>query len=113
MTTGRVAAETIVSLKRRREEMSKANLADYRRRLEDTFVMKDMKKYRRIPDFLHGNKQVFNVYPKLFAGAAQNWFRVDGKDKRTKEKEIMASFRKGRSMMGLVGDAFKLARAWR
>ena len=113
MTTGRIAGETIVWLKRRRDPLSKANLAEYKRRLDETFVMKDLKKYRKIPDFLHGNKQVFNLYPKLMSGAAQTWLRVDGADKLTKEKEIMASFRKGRSLWGLVGDAFKLARAWR
>jgi len=113
MTTGRLAAETIVRLKRRREEFSKVNLAAYRARLDETFVMKDMKKYRKIPGYLHNNRHVFNLYPKLFTGAAQSWFRVDGKDKLTKEKEIFTSFRKNRSLIGLVGDAFKLARAWR
>lgn len=113
MTTGRIAAETVVWLSRRRDEFSKANLQEYKRRLEETFVMKDLKKYRRIPEFLHGNKQVFGLYPRLFSKAAQTWFRVDGTDKVTKEKEIMASFRKGRTLTGLIGDAFKLARAWR
>ncbi|HTV32485.1 MAG TPA: FAD-dependent oxidoreductase [Methylocella sp.] len=113
MTTGRIAGETIVWLKRRRDEFSKANLMEYKRRLEATFVMKDLKKYKKIPEFLHNNKQVFGLYPKLFNAAAQTWFRVDGADKRTKEKEILQSFRKGRSLPGLIGDAFKLARAWR
>ncbi|MBD8893347.1 FAD-dependent oxidoreductase [Roseibium litorale] len=113
MTTGRIAGETVVWLNRRREEMSKANLAEYKKRLEQTFVMKDLKKYRRIPDFLHANKHVFTLYPKLFNSAAQSWFRVDGIDKRSKEKQIMGAFRKSRSVLGLVGDAFKLARAWR
>lgn len=113
MTTGRIAAETVVWLKRRNLAMTQANLALYRRRLDETFVMKDLKKYRRIPNFLHANKQVFSLYPKLLTGAAQKWFRVDGIDKRTKEKEIVGSFRQGRSVLGLVGDAVKLARAWR
>lgn len=113
MTTGRIAGETVVWLNRRREEMSKANLTEYKKRLEQTFVMKDLKKYRKIPDFLHANKHVFTLYPKLFTSAAQSWFRVDGIDKRSKEKQIMGSFRKSRSVLGLVGDAFKLARAWR
>jgi len=38
-----------------REELSKANLAEYKRRLDETFVMKDLKKYRKIPEFLHSN----------------------------------------------------------
>ena len=49
MTSGRIAGETIVWLKRRREACTKENLAEYRRRLEDSFVLKDMKKYRKIP----------------------------------------------------------------
>jgi electron transfer flavoprotein-quinone oxidoreductase len=113
MTTGRIAGETVVWLKRRKEEASRANLAEYRRRLDQTFVMKDLKKYRTIPAFLHGTRQIFGLYPKLFSRAAQIWFRVDGTDKKSKEKEIMKSFRKGRTMPGLIGDAFKLVRAWR
>lgn len=113
MTTGRVAAETIIWLKRRREAMSKANLAEYRRRLDESFVIKDMKKYKDIPGFLHGNPQLFGLYPQLFSKAAQTWLRVDGTDKRTKEKEILGAFVKGRKWTGLIGDTIKLARAWR
>jgi electron transfer flavoprotein-quinone oxidoreductase len=113
MTTGRIAAETIVWLKRRKEVMSSANLSEYKRRLDETFVMKDLKKYKNIPSFLHSTKQVFGLYPQLISKAAQIWFRVDGVDKRSKESQIMKSFRNGRSMPGLIGDAFKLVRAWR
>ena len=113
MTTGRIAGETVVWLSRRRDEFTKENLAEYKRRLDQTFVMKDLKKYRKIPDFLHNNKHVFSLYPKLFSGAVQTWFRVDGRDKRAKEKEIFSSFRESRSLFGMLGDAFKLARAWR
>ncbi len=114
MTTGRIAAETIVWLKRRRDPFIADNLAEYARRLEQTFVMKDMKKYKDIPNFLHAKADtVFGLYPRLISKAAQTWFRVDGVDKRTKEKEILQSFRKGRTLTGLIGDAFKLARAWR
>jgi electron transfer flavoprotein-quinone oxidoreductase len=36
---------------------------------------------------------------------------VDGVDKKTKEKQIGKSFRKRRSLFGLVGDTFKFWRA--
>ncbi len=88
-------------------------MRDYARRLEMSFVMKDMKKYKDIPSFLHGNHQLFDLYPRLLSQAAQTWFRVDGVDKRTKEKQILTSFRKGRTLSGLVSDAVKMARAWR
>jgi electron transfer flavoprotein-quinone oxidoreductase len=113
MTTGRIAGELVADLKERRANYSKANLAQYRSRLDETFVMKDLKKYRGIPKFLHGNKQVFSMYPRLLNGAARNWLRVDGTDKRTKEKEIIKAFRKGRTLPGLINDGLKLARAWR
>ncbi len=114
MTTGRIAAQTIIRLRQFRSDFSKADLAAYRKALDETFVMKDLKKYKDIPNFLHGNaKNVFGVYPRLFSQAAQSWFRVDGVDKREKERQIVSSFRKGRGLRGMIGDAFKLARAWR
>ncbi len=113
MTSGRIAGETIVWLKRRRDPTTAANLAEYRRRLEDSFVLKDMKKYRKIPDVLHNNRQLLDLYPRMMSQAAQIWFRVDGQDKKTKESQIMRSMRKQRGIGGLIGDAMKLARAWR
>jgi electron transfer flavoprotein-quinone oxidoreductase len=114
MTTGLLAGQTIMRLHRTRQEFSKENLAAYKRALDASYVMKDLKKYKKIPSFIHDNsKNLLGVYPRLLGQAAQNWFRVDGVDKRTKEKEILASFRKGRSLSGLIGDAYKFARAWR
>jgi electron transfer flavoprotein-quinone oxidoreductase len=113
MTTGRVAAETIVRLKRLKEPMTAANLAGYKKRLEQTFVMKDLKKYRRLPSMLHNNKHFFTLYPEMMSKAAQTFLRVDGVDKASKEKEIWKSVRKTRRITGLIGDAIKMARAWR
>ena len=66
-----------------------------------------------MPSFLDHNKQMFGLYPRILSKAAQTWFRVDGTDKISKEKAILRSFREGRTIKGLIGDAFKLARAWR
>lgn len=114
MTTGRIAAETVVSLTRKREPMTAANLAEYEKRLEQTFVIKDLKKYRGIPELLHARKNAFfGVYPKLVSQAMQTWFRVDGVDKKSKEKAIYRNFRETRTLWGMVGDAFNLVRAWK
>ncbi|TVR95630.1 MAG: FAD-dependent oxidoreductase [Rhodospirillales bacterium] len=113
MTTGRIAAETVIDLKREGKPMNGRNLSLYRKRLEDSYVMKDLRKYRDLPQVLHRNKQFVTTYPKLLAGAADTWFRVDGVDKRSKERQIVRSFLKGRSLRGLVGDALRLARAVR
>ena len=66
-----------------------------------------------LPQVLHKNKQFVTAYPELLSQAADTWVRVDGVDKRTKERNIFRNFRRGRSLMGLVGDAYKIARAFR
>lgn len=113
MTSGRLAGETVVLLKRTREACTAANLSHYRRQLDDSFVLKDMKKYRKVPALLHGNRQLLDLYPRLLSQAAQTWFRVDGVDKRTKEQQILRTVRQARGLRGLLGDAYKVARSWR
>jgi electron transfer flavoprotein-quinone oxidoreductase len=111
MTTGMHAADTLVELKAEGKEFSKANLKRYKARLDESFVMKDMKKYKNMPDVFHTNPQFFNDYPDLISQAARTMLTVDGVDKKTKEREIRKSFRQRRSLFGLMGDAFKLWRA--
>lgn len=113
MTTGRLAAETVIEMKTAGKEMSAANLAEYRKKLDDSFVIKDLKKYQEMPDIFHSNRQFFTTYPELVNRSAHNMLHVDGVDKKTKEREIFSSFRQKRSLFGLMGDAYKLWRAFR
>ncbi|HET7776688.1 MAG TPA: FAD-dependent oxidoreductase, partial [Azospira sp.] len=111
MTTGMLAAQTLVELKAAGKPFTASNTAKYKAKLDDSFVMKDLKKYRRMPDIFHKNNQFFTTYPALLSKAAQTIIRVDGVDKKTKEKEIKQSFIASRSVFGLIGDAFKFWRA--
>ena len=111
MTTGMLAAQTLVELKAAGKPFSAANLAAYKSRLDESFVMKDLKKYRRMPEIFHKNKQFFTTYPELMSRAAQTLIRVDGVDKKSKEKDIKKSFIASRSLLGLIGDALKFWRA--
>lgn len=113
MTTGRMAAETLLELFAEGKPASAPNLARYQARLDESFVMKDLKKYRKIPAMLDRQRQFVADYPGLFNQAAFNFFSVDGRDKETKEKEIFTAFRERRSLFGLLGDAFRLWRATR
>lgn len=112
MTSGRLAAETVVELKSEGRSLNAANLARYREKLDDSFVMKDLKKYKNMPDILHNNHQFFTTYPELLNRAAHTMLTVDGVDKKTKEKEIRRNFVGKRSLFGLMGDAFKMWRAF-
>ena len=93
--------------------LQRGESAAYRKLLDESFVMKDMKKYRKIPGLLHGNNQFLDLYPRLLSKAAQTWLRVDGVDKISKEREILRTMRSARGLRGLLGDVYKVARAWR
>ncbi|HPI62061.1 FAD-dependent oxidoreductase, partial [Zoogloea sp.] len=113
MTTGRLAAETAIAAKAAGKGFAAKQLAGYKSALDESFVMKDLHKYRDMPSVFHDNSQFFTTYPELVNRAARTMLTVDGIDKKTKEKEIFSSFRKSRSLAGLAGDAFKLWRAFR
>ncbi len=112
MTSGRMAAETVIELKALGKAMSSANLGIYREKLDHSFVIKDLKKYKNLPQILHKNPQFFTTYPELLNSAAHSILTVDGVDKKTKEREIRRDFVGKRSLFGLMGDAFKMWRAF-
>jgi electron transfer flavoprotein-quinone oxidoreductase len=75
--------------------------------------MKDLHKYRRMPQVLHRSRQFFDGYPQLVGRAMRGIFTVDGTDKRTREREIVADFRRERGLGGMLRDAFNVWRAVR
>jgi electron transfer flavoprotein-quinone oxidoreductase len=82
--------------------------------IDASFVMKDLKKYKDMPSLLHTQSQnFFLTYPQLVCKAMQNFVRVDGTPKADKENTTLKSFVSARSWFGLLGDAFRFARAWR
>lgn len=113
MTSGRIAGETIAELHAAGKPMSADNLAVYRKRLDDSFLMRDLKKYQHMPDIMHANRQFFTTYPQLLNSAAHTMFTVDDVDKKTKQKQVTGAFKQARSVFGLLGDAFRMSRAFR
>ncbi|MFC0804753.1 MULTISPECIES: FAD-binding protein [Sinorhizobium] len=114
MTSGRLAGEAILQVKKRGDPMIKENLALYKSKLDKSFVIKDLRKYKDMPALLHTNsRNFFTTYPQLLSQAAQNFMRVDSTPKLDKERATTAAFVKERSRWGLVSDAVRLAFAWR
>jgi electron transfer flavoprotein-quinone oxidoreductase len=114
MTSGRIAAEAIAHIKSQGRPMTAANLSLYKKLIDDSFVMKDLKKYKDMPQLLHIQSQnFFLTYPQLVSKAMENFVRVDGTPKAEKERMTLRSFVSARSWAGLFGDAFRFARAWR
>ncbi len=113
MTTGRLAAETAIVAKAVGRGYRAQALSTYKSALDRSFVIKDLYKYRHMPEILRHNPQFFTTYPDLIASAARTMITVDGVDKATKKHEIVGKFRKHRTLPGLLGDAYKLWRAFR
>ena len=113
MTSGRLAAETLIALKAAGKPCSGANLATYKRSLDDSFVMADLKKYQEVPNFLAEQSHFLNVYPRILGNAAREFLTVDGVTKRAKQQKIMAELKGKRSLLGLLGDAYRFWRAFR
>ena len=112
MTTGRLAAETAIELRAEGKAFTATNLARFRSKLDDSFMIKDLKKYRDLPEVLESNHQFFTQYPELINRAAHTMLLVDGVDKKSKQRDIRKSFIAKRSRFGLLGDVFKLWRAF-
>jgi electron transfer flavoprotein-quinone oxidoreductase len=114
MTSGRMAAEAIFQIKSRRDPMRAENLKLYKTMMDNSFVVKDLRKYKDMPALLHTNSQnFFMTYPQILSKAAQNYLRVDGTPKLDMEKATLRHVVANRSRWGLVSDAVKLAFAWR
>ena len=113
MTTGRLAGEAVIQAKEGGKGFRSDVLKSYKKALDASFVMKDLYKYRDMPEVFHKSPQFFTTYPDMLTQAARTMITVDGIDKKTKEREIFANFRNTRKLTGLVGDAYKLWKAIR
>lgn len=113
MTTGRIAGETLIALKAAGKPFTAANLAQYKRSLDASFVMDDLKKYQDVPDLLHAQPQFLNLYPAAVGQLAREMLTVDGRPKREKQQKVLAELRAKRSLLGLLGDAYRFWRAFR
>ncbi|NOX86617.1 MAG: FAD-dependent oxidoreductase [Chlorobi bacterium] len=109
ITSGKLAAETYLEVSRQ-GDFSEKSLSLYVKKLQDSFVMKDLKKYKGVPRLLQTNKNLLLHYPKLLNQAAFEMLKVDGISKKEKEKIIWKNVKQEIGIGHLVRDLFKL---WR
>src|ERR1700687_5785318 len=93
MESGRLAAETVL-FAREGEDFTERRLAQYRRRLDNSWIMQDMRKYDKAVPLLEHNPQFLTRYPQIADRALDEFFRVDGTSKWEKQAKILAMVRK-------------------
>jgi electron transfer flavoprotein-quinone oxidoreductase len=109
MTSGILAAETIL-LAKEVDDFSENMLDTYRIKLLESYVGKDLKKYKDATHHFDKFPQYFEKYIPMMNKAASQMFTVDGSSKKEKQKKIFRD-------IGSAGEKIKIARdmmrAWK
>ena len=89
-------------------DFSRRGLETYRRLMDDSFVMKDLKLARRAPHMLH-NDRIYKEYPELVCSVMEDIYRI-GAPKESLTKLFLKAAREKVGLKKLAADAFG---AWR
>lgn len=109
MASGLYAAETIIQASKVKE-FSKRTLTLYIDKLENSFVLKDMKHYKNFVSFLYRNRQFLTDYPKIFCDSIVDYFSVS----ETPKSEIKINvIKQARRKINILKFAVDLLRAFR
>ncbi|NTV65702.1 MAG: FAD-dependent oxidoreductase, partial [Oscillochloris sp.] len=112
MTAGKIAGMTAIEA-HKANNFSAGFLKKYRKSLEASFVLKDMKQYRRMTDFLDSSPHFLGTYANFLNDAALRYFTAHGLPKRDMEKQIVGLLQERRSFFGIAQDMLKLLSAMR
>lgn len=99
--SGRLAAETIIAAKEK-GDYSTATLSAYKTALDNSFIMQDMKHYRKMPKFIE-NHRIFEQYPELLDDIMSGLFIMYGQKPEKLKKKVMAAVKKV-GLMNLMKD---------
>lgn len=101
MYAGQSAAQAITA-----GDTTASGLRSYTKKLNETFVLKDHKKLRKIPHLVLSDR-VQHKYPNFVTGIVERMFRVENPDPKPGVRRILREERKkaGISLIDLVRDA--------
>ena len=103
VAAGQMAAESAIEAIDAKDA-SAERLSSYARKLEKSFVLKDMKAFRKFPHFMESTTRIFNGYPEMCREIMLSMFVVDGRPVRPVKEKIMASV-KNIGIMNILKDA--------
>lgn len=107
--SGVLAAETITEAKKA-GDFSKEQLKSYRSKLEDSFVLKDMRNFQDAVAFLH-SKQMFQNMPGLVCDFGKQFFSIENKPTPKTREMLNNSVRKHSSYWDLIKLGIKGAKS--
>ena len=108
IASGMYAADAVIKA-HKLGDFSAGAMRYYDLKVEDSFIGKDLKQYRRLPDFLN-NPRIFTAYPAMVNGIMQDVFTVNGKGASPLVPKLLKRANKA-GLVGLAMDALKGGRA--
>ncbi|MDR2503153.1 MAG: FAD-dependent oxidoreductase [Deltaproteobacteria bacterium] len=109
VASGHLAAQTVIEAKEK-GDFSNNVLAGYKSRLEQSFVLKDMRTHKNAPHFIEHTPRMFSEYPALAADVFTQLFKVDGTPSRLMLKKALPLVSKV-GFLNLIKDGLKGSRA--
>ncbi|MDW7710703.1 MAG: FAD-dependent oxidoreductase [Deferrisomatales bacterium] len=106
--SGVLAADTVIEAVQE-GDFRRQTLARYRKKLEESFVLKDLKLYRKAPKMLHIDR-LYEAYPEVLCGFFDRVYRIDGAPKEKLPKLFLRKAKEQMTTRDLLSDAFT---AWR
>ena len=106
VASGRMAAEAAVEALDS-GDVSAAGLSGYQRRMEDSFVIQDLRTFGKWPHGMEEWDAMFTVYPVMVKEVFNAMFSVDGQPQQPLAKRIMPIVKK----RGLIKTAMEMKKA--
>jgi electron transfer flavoprotein-quinone oxidoreductase len=109
IASGKAAAETVIRAKKI-GDFSKKTLALYPELLKQSFVLQDLKTFKRTPLLLE-NPRFYRQYPELACELAEKIFSNDGRPRKKFWKLFRDSQRGKISFLQMIRDLFQIKRS--
>lgn len=109
MESGILAAETVVEAKAK-GDFSKATLIEYRKKLDNSYVMKDLRNFQGAVKFLH-SEEMFTSVPKVVNEFGRQFFTVDNSPTDKTPTMLRKAVKKHSSIWSLIKLGIKGARS--
>ena len=110
MLSGKYAALSAIEAIKK-NDFSKESLSSYEKRLNESFIMKDMKSYRNVISSIENNSEEFlKFYPEKINEFFATFTSTDGIPKKQKYRNYIIQTLKERNIFNLSADGIKIAK---
>jgi electron transfer flavoprotein-quinone oxidoreductase len=107
--SGECAARAILMAKQT-GDYSAQTLGCYKNLLDKSFIMQDMKLYRKFPHFMENTPRIFSGYPEMASDLMARLFVIDGQPPKPLYKKVSRSLKKV-GALNLILDGLKGVRS--